>query len=255
MNFIKLLLLAGFTLVIISCASTPAEKIKQKKDKQAAKLNTQLASGYIRRGELEVAKEKLLKALKFDEEYVPAYTTMAVLMDLVNEHEEAQNYYLEALDLDPKNPELLNNYGTFLCKAGDIEEAVKQFRQTLRNQFYQTPEIAHANIGYCLLQGKKPDFKLIEKHLRQALKRRKNLPSALLAMAEVGIASKQYLMARAYTQRYNAINQPSAYSLWVQIQAEHALGDKKYFLKLSHKLLKEFPESEEAEKLMGLSNL
>ena len=41
----------------------------------------------------------------------------------------------------------------------------------------------------------------------------------------------------------------------VQIQAEHALGDKKYFLKISRKLLDKFPDSKEADKLMGLSNL
>jgi Tfp pilus assembly protein PilF len=81
------------------------------------------------------------------------------------------------------------------------------------------------------------------------------MPSAMLAMSELGLKTKKYLMARAYAQRYHSMVRPSAESLWVQIQAEHALGDKKYFLEVSRKLLDNFPESKEADMLMKLSNL
>lgn len=241
---------------LCACAGpSPKELQKEKNDKQAAKINTQLASGYIRRGDLEFAKEKLLKAIEFDKTYVPAYTTMAVLMSMIDDNTEAENYYLEALDIDPRNPELQNNYGTFLCNNGKYEEAIEQFNKTLRNQFYETPEAAHANLGYCLLQGEDPNYKLAEKHLRIALKKYPNLASALLAMGELGIHTKNYLMTRAYTQRYHALMKPSSHSLWIQIQAEHALGDKDYFIKLSRKLFKQFPNSEEADQVMELSNL
>ena len=248
-----------FIIILIStlmaCASTPKEIAKEKKDKDAARINVQLASGYMRRGDFQVAEEKLLKAIEFDNQYVSAYTTLAVLMTMINRPVEAQNYYLEALDLDSKDPNLHNNYGTFLCGIGKYEEAIKEFESTLRNQFYKTPEVAHANIGYCLLQSEKPDYVKAEKHLRKALKLRQNMPSAMLAMGELGLATKKYLMARAYTQRYHSLVKASSHSLWVQIQAEHALGDKKYFMKISQKLLDHFPESEEASKLMELSNL
>ncbi len=251
----KLWLLVVLLSTLVACASTPKEIAKEKKDKEAAKINVELASGYIRRGDLEVAKEKLEKAIKFDKTYVPAYTTLAVLMVMINEPVEAENLYLDALDIGSKDPNLHNNYGTFLCGNGKYEEAVEQFEITLRNQFYRSPEVAHANIGYCLLQSENPDLAKAEKHLRKALKMRPNMPSAMLAMSELGLATKNYLMARAYTQRYHSRNKASAHSLWVQIQAEHALGDKSYFLKISQRLLDQFPESDEADKLMGLSNL
>jgi len=174
---------------------------------------------------------------------------------MLDRPEEAEERYLEALNLDPKDPDLHNNYGTFLCGIKKYDEAIAEFEQTLRNQFYKSPEVAHANIGYCLLQKEKPNYKKIEKHLRKALKLRSNMPSAMLAMAEMGIETKQYLMARAYSQRLHSFVNPSAHSLWIQIQAEHALGDKKYFLKVSKILLDKYPNSDEADKLMGLSNL
>lgn len=248
-----LILLLMSTLVACSSSNTrPTEG--EKRDKEAAVLNVQLASGYIRRGNLEVAQEKLLKAISFDDKYVPAYTTLAVLMNMIGDVEKAEEYYLEALDIASNDPDLHNNYGAFLCNHGKYEEAKEQFYIALKNQFYETPEAAHSNLGYCLMQGKTPDYNTAEKHLRQALAKNPNNGSALLAMGELGLYTKKYLMSRAYMQRYHALVRPNANSLWVQIQAEHALGDRDFFIKLSKQLLKKFPESEEANKVMELSN-
>ena len=248
----KLTLLVA--VVVISACGQDRVKSKEKAEsEEAARVNVELASGYIQRGMLDVAEQKLLKAMEVDDEYVPAYTTMAILMDLKGDPVEAQSYYLEALDIDHRNPELLNNYGTFLCKNEKVAEALEQFEKVLRNQFYEKPEKAHANLGYCIMRSETPDYKKAEKHLRQALKRNPNMPSALLAMGELGIDTGKYLMTRAFMQRYHEVSRPSSLSLWYQLQAEQALGDQEYFLKYSRQLLKQFPDSEEAEKLMEMS--
>jgi len=65
-------------------------------------------------------------------------------------------------------------------------------------------------------------------------------------MAEVGVKTERYLMARAYIQRYHAVQAPSAASLWIQIQAEKALGAKDHYMKYARKLIKDFPDSDEA---------
>ncbi|MCW9012938.1 MAG: type IV pilus biogenesis/stability protein PilW [Gammaproteobacteria bacterium] len=241
-------------VLISACGQNRVKKAKEEtKTEEAARINVELASGYIRRGQLEVAHVKLEKALEVDDTYVPAYTTMAILMEMKGEIVEAQSYYLEALDIDHRNPELLNNYGTFLCKQDKIEEAIKQFEKVLKNQFYERPEKAHANLGYCILKSENPDYKKAEKHIRKALKINPNMPSALIAMGELGLKTKKYLTTRAFMQRYHSVARASATSLWYQAQAEKALGDQKYFLKFSRQLLKNFPDSPEAEKLMELT--
>ncbi len=252
-NLIITILLAMF---LTACGGSKAIKkdTEGTNYKEAAKINVQLASGYIQRGQLEIAKEKLDKAIEQNPGYVPAYTTMALLMDILGEQDDAESYYLEALDIDPRNPALRNNYGTFLCKQNKVDEAVEQFQHAIKNQFYETPENAHANLGYCLMKAEKPDYVLAEKHLRKALKVRPNMPSALLAMGELAIKTKRFLMARAYMQRYHSVSSPSAESLWYQLQAERALDDQKNFLRLSRELLKQFPDSPQADLLMDLSN-
>lgn len=256
MNHLKRYLLMLLISSLLACAGpTRQEQEEERKDKEGAVINVKLAAGYIRRGDYEVAEGKLKKAIRLDKTYIPAYTTMAVLQTIIGKPTEAENYYLEALDLDPKNPELRNNYGTFLCKQGKYDEAFKEFNLALKNPFYDTPEAAHANMGYCMMLKPKPDYKQVERHLRAALAKQPKMVSALIGMGELGIKTRQYLMARAYMQRYHALEKPTAHSLWVQIQAEYALGDKKYFMKLSKQLLKKFPQSEEAAKVMELSDL
>ena len=253
MNIITKIMIMIMAISLVACGGSGKTRKSQMEDsRQAASINVQLASGYINRGQLEVAKEKLLKAIELDDEYVPAYTTMAVLMNRLGEYEEAEDFYHQALDLNSDNPELRNNYGTFLCQHNKIDEAIEQFNKALNNQFYVTPAVAHANLGYCMLRSSKPNYKLIEAHLRKSLEVDPHMRSSLMAMGDLGIKTRRYLMARAYMQRYHAITRPSADSLWLQIQAEKALGDKKHFMKLSSQLINDFPNSAEAAKVKGL---
>jgi type IV pilus assembly protein PilF len=253
-----ILLATLISLFTLSACGGASNSKSDNNKRQSAELNVQLASGYIQRGQLKVAYEKLRKAIELDDEYVYAYTTMAVLKDMLGEFDEAENYYLEALDIEPKNSQLLNNYGTFLCKMDDViklEEAIEQFNKALRNQFYTTPQIAQANLGYCLMKNEKfYNYQKAETHLRKALKINPHMKTALIAMGELGIKTQRYLMARAYMQRYHAAATATAQSLWLQIQAENALGDQQYFIKLSRQLLDKFPRSVEAKDLMELSD-
>jgi len=72
------------------------------------------------------------------------------------------------------------------------------------------------------------------------------IPGSLISMAEIGVKTERYLMARAYIQRYHDVRPASAESLWLQIQAERALGAKKHYIKYARQLIRDFPDSNEA---------
>lgn len=240
-------LLLLVSVLMISCTSHQELVQKEKDDadlEHAAALNVQLAVGYLKREQYEISQEKLFKAIEQDPTNVEAYTTLAVLKMKLNEMSEAENYYLEAIDIKEKDPELRNSYGTYLCKVGRIDEALTEFQLAYTNPFYSTPYLAYSNAGTCLLQVGK--FKKAEAFLRKALRKQPNLSGALLSMAELGVKTGKYMMARAYSQRYHAINEPSAGSLWVQVQAERALGATDHYRNYAKQILSDFPDSNEA---------
>ncbi len=235
------------TLVLVSACGGPGNLQEDRDEadmKQASVLNTQLAVGYLKRDQYEVAQKKLFKAIEQDPHNVEAYTTMAVLMMKINEMSEAENYYLEAIDIKEKNPVLRNSYGTYLCRVGRVDEAMEEFQLAYTNPFYATPYLAYGNAGTCLLQS--GDYKRAEKFLRRALRKHPKLTGALLSMAEIGVQTEKYLMARAYSQRYHALVAPSAESLWLQVQAERALGATEHYTKYARQILDDFPDSNEA---------
>jgi type IV pilus assembly protein PilF len=220
------------------------KKVSEPDLKQASALNVQLAIGYIDREQLGIAQEKLDKAIEQDPQSIDAYTTMAYLKRKVNELEQAEKYYLEALDIKSTDPNIHNNYGGLLCQMGRYDDALKEIRRAYEDPFYETPYLAYANAGTCLLD--KGDYKDAEKMLRKALRDQPNYAGALISMAEIGVKTEKYLMARAYIQRYHAVARPTAESLWLQIQSEKALGAEEHYLKYARRLLKDFPDSDEA---------
>ena len=237
------------TITGLSACSTKDEMVVDKKVsepdlQQASALNVQLAIGYIDREQLGIAQEKLDKAIEQDPKSIDAYTTMAYLKRKVNELEQAEKYYLEALDIKSTDPNIHNNYGGLLCQMGRYDDALKEIRLAYEDPFYETPYLAYANAGTCLLD--KGEYKEAEKMLRKALRDQPNYAGALISMAEIGVKTEKYLMARAYIQRYHAVARPTAESLWLQIQSEKALGAEEHYLKYARRLLKDFPDSDEA---------
>lgn len=245
--FVRIILIT--TIAGLSACSSKEEMIVDKKVsepdlEQASALNVQLALGYIERQQLSVAQQKLEKAIEQDSDNVDAYTTMAYMKRIINEFDEAEDYYLKALDIDSSDPNIHNNYGGLLCQMGRYDDALDEIKLAYENPFYESPYLAFTNAGTCLL--KKGDYRQAEQMLRKALRDQPKFADALLSMAEIGVNTEKYLMARAYIQRYHAVADTSAESLWIQIQAEKALGSQDHYLKYAKQLSRQYPDSDEA---------
>jgi len=244
--FIAILL----TSFLIGCTTTTdksaitTKKTTEPNLKEAAELNTQLAIGYIQRKQYKPARDKLEKSIEQNPDYLPAYKTLAYLYALLGQTEKAEEKYMEALDLKPDDADLSNSYGAFLCTLGKYDEAQERFRVAYSDPFYGSLYLAESNAGSCYI--KQQEYKKAEALLRKSLRVDPNLPGSLISMAEVGIKTERYLMARAYVQRYHAVKSASPGSLWIQIQAEKALGAQDHYMKYARQLINDFPDSDEA---------
>ena len=248
----KIIITALICLFLVSCTSTTTysetgtskRKTSKANLKEASGFNTELAIRYINQKQYKPARDKLEKAIEQDPENVTAYKTLAYLYALVGLTEEAEIKYSEAIELQPDDPDLSNYYGAFLCNIGKYDEAQQHLKVAYSNPFYESRYLAQSNAGSCFL--KQDEYKKAEALLRESLRVNSSLPGSLISMAEIGVKTERYLMARAYIQRYHNVKAASAESLWIQIQAEKALGAEKHYMKYARQLISDFPDSDEA---------
>lgn len=104
------------------------------------------------------------------------------------------------------------------------------------------------NAGVCMMQ--KPDQAAAENYFRAALDRKSEFGEALIQMSLLKFAETDYLAARAFLQRYLSSNVPSAGVLYLGVRIEEELGDKRAQTDYSNQILREFPESPEARRIL-----
>ena len=215
--------------------------------KKAAEINLGLGRGYLENGKTQIALEKLNKALELDPKLAPAHTLVAVIYEQIGQLQEAELHYKRAVELDPKSGSMHNNLGAFLCHQRRYDEAQAQFDAALSDPFYETPEVALGNRGQCARAA--GNLEVAEQAYRAALKRRPDLPDPLIQLAVILANKGDALHARAFLQRYEAIAQPSAESLELCMQVEQKLGNAEGAREYRAKLMAQFPDSDQAQRL------
>ncbi len=246
--------LSGFMLfVLAACSSTPyVQKTDEDASPQAALLNMQLGTGYLKQGRNDLALEKLQKALQQDPNLASAHHSIAFLYERLGEVDAAYEHYEQALDLAPGNPDVHNTYGAFLCRQNRLQDAEREFLAALDDPLYKTPEAALTNAGVCALHI--PDKAKAEAYFRRALVANPRFADALLPLAELSLTHDQPLQARAYLQRYAQVAKHTPASLWVGIRTERMLGDKDAVSSYALLLKGDFVDSEEAKLFLELED-
>jgi type IV pilus assembly protein PilF len=229
----SLRLTALILVVALAACSSTSEKSGDQ-NRKAAETNTALGRQYMERGDYEIALEKLKRAIAYDKTYAPAHTMLAILYETIGDPAAAGAAYRKALQYDPTDGDVNNNYGAYLCGTGKRREALPYFETAVRDPFYDTPEIALSNAGSCALAA--GDLDKAETFLRQSLEYDDKLGAALLPMAEVSYKQRSYLRARGFLQRFEAVSPVTEESLSLGYAIESKLGDeasaKRYRLEL-----------------------
>lgn len=241
MKLLRRVTAAAAAVVLCACASN---RMTAEQESSAADVNVRLGVGYMQRGELELAMEKLKKALQLDPGSSDAHTALGALYEELGNKEKAGYEYRKAVDVKPTDPLARNNYGQFLCKQGRTAEAEENFKEAVKQPFYKTPEVALTNAGACVSEPAEA-----EEYYREALQRNPHYPDALYRMASLSFQQGKFLQARAFMQRFHDVVRPSAESLWLAIEIERQLGDRRAAADHAKRLREGFPDSPEARKL------
>ncbi len=239
-----------FWLVLLSalisgCATTAEREAERARIQKAVDTNVQLGATYLGRGQPQFAEERLKKALELDPDHSQANNMMALLQWRLKNYDAAERFFRKALSAEKANPAAQNNYGTFLCDRGKVDDAVTWFEKAASNPLYGRPGRAYENAGVCLM--KKPAPKTAEKYFRRALQYNPKLSRSLYHMAQINYDAGKTLAARGFIQRFFEVAKDTPESLLLAVKIERALHNKNEEASYALRLKGKFPDSPEAK--------
>jgi type IV pilus assembly protein PilF len=98
--------------------------------------------------------------------------------------------------------------------------------------------------------AQKPDYEQAEGFLRQALDKKPAYGEALIQMSLLKFRTTEFLQARAFLQRFLSTNKSTPEVLYLGVQIEKALGDNRASTDYANQLLRDFPKSEQAKRVL-----
>ena len=183
--------LALIVACLAGCASVTQAKLGEPAP-TARRVQAQLdlARGYLENKDYARVRRPLLRALQLDPDAVQAHILAGVLYEGENEAELAERHYKRALQIDPVNPQALNNFGAFLYKQGRHEAALVPLRLAVQDTGYPRRAQAFENLGLAELRSGQVDA------AQHAFKRALNLggrqPRSSLELAEIAFIRQDY---------------------------------------------------------------
>jgi type IV pilus assembly protein PilF len=208
-----------------------------------AKVHVELGTAYME-GNLGAALDEARVAVAYDRTYAPAHLLLGQTYALLEQYQQAQSAFEEAVNLAPGDPEVNNAYGWFLCNRGRQKEGVARLEQAARNPYYRTPGRAWTNLGLCNLQVK-DDVAAEVAFLRADQADTDNL-QAKYHIAAISYRNGNLFRAREYINQVSRHpEQQSPEALWLALRIEHKLGNREAEQKYGDQLARMFPASNE----------
>jgi type IV pilus assembly protein PilF len=192
------------TLFLISSLSGCAAGVNEPK---ASDYNSELGVRYLQQGRLKLADEKLRKSLAQNPNSAQSNHYFALLQQRLGQDKLADFHYKKAVRITPKDPDLRNNYGSFLCKTNHAQASVAQFLAAISNPLYSTPEFAYTNAGICLRKASSANNAQAEKYFLLALEKKVSFPSALLELSKLYSDQGNRAKAQQFMMRYKNVTQ------------------------------------------------
>lgn len=248
----KSLVLAAIVSILCGCISTTSSVNRFEPRNDAAEQNYQLGAQYFRKGSYQLARDRLQRSIEFDAKNASAHSMLAMTYVQLDNQRLAAESFDRAIRLGPNDHDVRNAYAVFLCGLGEYDNAREQFDRAISIRVNDNPEIMMSNAGVCM--AKKPDLELAEKYFRQAIERRPRYGEALIQLAALKHRTDDDLTARAFLQRYLAVDKASAVVLDLAIQIETRLGNERAVTDYMNQLLRDFPDSPEARRTLITSN-
>ena len=216
--------------------------------RRRAEIHTSLGSQYYQRGNFVVALEETRLALRDDPTYFQALNMRALIFMELREDAQARQAFEQAIALAPRDPDVLNNFGWFLCLRGEGARGMDYFTRVLGDTMYTTPEKALLNAGLCSrIAGRNVEA---EDYLRRAVVFKPDLAGALYSLSEILFEKGTFKESENYLMRYMRLGEPTLSALVLGVKLGRAQGEKAAADSMMQQLRRRFPDAPQTLELL-----
>jgi type IV pilus assembly protein PilF len=251
-SMLKMFSIVFIGLMLLSaCTSISNQNYGQNFDQiKASKTRVSLGLTYLKNGNFKQAKYNLDKALEFAPRSANANFAMAYYYQSVNELDQAEDAYQYAMDLDPRNANIANSYGAFLCQNGDYEKAKKYFLKAVNTSSYISSAETYENLALCSRSQGQPEDAI--QYLRNAVNHQPGRANSLFLLARSLVEVEEWQEARVILRRYEKIAQISPQSLLMAMKIERGIGNDTAAEGYSDMLLRLYPNDAVTKKMLSV---
>ena len=233
-------------VLISACVTSTSGTPEPEADEDAASQRFyQLGVQYLRNGSYELARDRLQTALDYDPKMAIAHSALALTYVRLENQRLAREHFEKAVRYGPNNFDVRNAYAVYLCQNKEFDEAKKEFDLAIAVYNNDNAQVPLTNAGVCM--ANKPDYDMAEKYFREALEFKSSYGEALIQLSSLKHKTGNDLHARAFLQRYLISNDPTPAAFFLGIQIETKLGDDRAATDYSNRLLRDYPDSNEAK--------
>ncbi len=247
----KLSILLLLSVVLTGCITTNTQESKKWEPEDRARVQVDLGMNYLKLNNYDVARESFENALRIYPRYDRAHHAMGLLYAQTQKTELAMQSFDKAVRINPKNYIAVNDYGTYLCHNGRIDEGLEQLKRVQSSPANDVLTTTFLGLGLCYHARRSDEF--AKQFLRKSLETAPQLAQALLPLAEIYFREQDLLRARGFIERFFATGSINSRSLWLAARIEMQLGDRGTAELYITELRKRYPGSPliiEARKLL-----
>lgn len=222
-------------------SAAPVTESDEPDQRKRARLRMELASGYFEQGRTDIALDEVKQALSADATYAPAYVLRGLIFMQMNNARLAEDSFQRALQLAPRDPDALHNYGWFQCQQGRHAQAVELFNRALASPVYGGQARTYLAKGVC--QVRMGQLTEAEGSLNRSYELDPANPIAAFNLAQLLFQRGEDARAQFIIRRLNNSELANAETLWLGIKLERRLGNGVVVEQLAQQLRRRFPDS------------
>ena len=230
----------------VAATSSMAEPVTESDEPDArkrARLRLELASGYFEQGQTTVALDEIKQSLAADPAYGSAYVLRGLVYMRLNDARLAEDSFRRALQINPRDPDALHNYGWFVCNQARYTESIQLFSQALASPVYGGQAKTYMAKGTCQTRmGQLPEA---EGSFARAYELDPGNPFVGFNLANLQFRRGDYSKAQFVIRRINNSDLANAETLWLGIKVERRLGNTEALQQLAQQLNRRYPQSRE----------